>query len=233
MSYIWVSNMQTSLKKSILQFLKVKNINTYSKKHSSVYQCSWGEFSFNWGLGYIVHHDDEQSHITFHLIYLSVFIYTKKTYDNESRYGAQIAFGNIHCYWKEYVKLIPIVLHQTLYKRSIYTTKNIRRYTGTDVWNTDEDSTREAYIIPFQYKLSDGIIQEREARVIGVEAEYRYFKTLGLFRSIYRYINIEFDEEVGDEIVSWKGGVLGTTYDWNKDETIEECFARALAEHKW
>ena len=47
------------------------------------------------------------------------------------------------------------------------------------------------------------------------------------------YIEIEFDKEVGRKKGTWKGGVLGCSYDLKPGETAEECLKRMEKERKF
>ena len=46
-----------------------------------------------------------------------------------------------------------------------------------------------------------------------------------------RYIDVEFRDEVGPKKGSWKGGLMGTSFNMEPDETIEECFTRFILEY--
>ena len=51
-----------------------------------------------------------------------------------------------------------------------------------------------------------------------------------LFAKKRNYIEIEFDNEVGSRKGSWKGGVMGTSYDMKPHESAVECFERMQKE---
>ena len=71
-------------------------------------------------------------------------------------------------------------------------------------------------------------VEEREWR-------RKWFKWCNLkwFKSINRYIEIEFDGEVGKEKGSWKGGCIGCSYNILPGETPEECIKRMEKERKF
>ena len=46
------------------------------------------------------------------------------------------------------------------------------------------------------------------------------------FKIVKRYIEIEFDGEVGKGKGSWKGGCIGCSYELLPNETSEECIRR-------
>lgn len=46
------------------------------------------------------------------------------------------------------------------------------------------------------------------------------------FRRLSRYINIDFSDEVGERSGSWKGGVLGCSYEMQRNETPLDTLRR-------
>ena len=54
-----------------------------------------------------------------------------------------------------------------------------------------------------------------------------------LGRIVNRYIEIEFDGEVGKEKGSWKGGCIGCSYILKSNETPEECIKRMEKKRKF
>ena len=50
---------------------------------------------------------------------------------------------------------------------------------------------------------------------------------------VIRYIAIEFDDEVGKDKRSWKGGCLSCSYDLLPNETPEECIRRMEKERSF
>ena len=69
-------------------------------------------------------------------------------------------------------------------------------------------------------------VKEREWRP-------RWFKWTKLFSKTIRSIEIEFDQEVGKEKGSWKGGTLGCGYELRKNETPLECLRRMESEREF
>lgn len=77
---------------------------------------------------------------------------------------------------------------------------------------------------PYNYKLKSGKIQERIATVY---QEKCYWKNwFGLNVMMRHYLEIEFNNEVGEKSGSWKGGVLGCSFLINKGETSEQALRR-------
>lgn len=77
---------------------------------------------------------------------------------------------------------------------------------------------------PFTYKLRSGKVQERTAKI---KVESRMWTRWWLpWKMQKRYIDIEFNDEVGERSGSWKGGVLGCAYDMLPHETPLDCLRR-------
>lgn len=62
-------------------------------------------------------------------------------------------------------------------------------------------------------------VEEREWRP-------KWFEWCDRFKTIRRYIEIDFKEEVGSRKGSWKGGVLGCSYNLLPGESPEDCIKR-------
>jgi hypothetical protein len=69
-------------------------------------------------------------------------------------------------------------------------------------------------------------VEEREWRP-------KWLTWTGLFRDVRRYIEIEFKDEVGPQKGSWKGGVMGCSYDLLPEETPMDCIKRMERERKF
>ena len=67
------------------------------------------------------------------------------------------------------------------------------------------------------------------------EREWRpkWLTWTGLFKTISRKIEVEFDKEVGKEKGSYKGGAIGCSYEILKGETPIECLKRMEKERKF
>lgn len=110
-------------------------------------------------------------------------------------------------------------------------TKENRKDFYKDYWN-DILWSKE---YPYTYVLKSGIIQKRTAKVRVEEREWRWhwFKWLSLTKKISRSINIDFNDEVGEETGSWKGGCTGCSYEIFSYETPEQCLRRMERERKF
>lgn len=76
----------------------------------------------------------------------------------------------------------------------------------------------------YRYVLRSGEVQERMATI---KVEQRRWTRWWLpWRKVSRYIDIEFSGEVGERSGSWKGGVLGCSYNMLPNELAVDCLRR-------
>lgn len=90
---------------------------------------------------------------------------------------------------------------------------NVHEYMYTDSYDDSK--------IPCKYW-----IEEREWRP-------KWLTWTGLFKKVKRYIEIDFEQEVGKEKGSWKGGCVGCSYNLLPGETADECIRRMERERKF
>lgn len=84
---------------------------------------------------------------------------------------------------------------------------------------------------PYKYTLHSGEVQKRIARI---REERRIWTRPWIpWKSESRYIEVEFNKEVGEGTGSWKGGVLGCSYEMLKDETPLDALRRMELERKF
>lgn len=85
--------------------------------------------------------------------------------------------------------------------------------------------------LSYRYVLRSGEVQLRMARI---QAERRLWVRPWFPRSREsRYISVEFDEEVGEQTGSWKGGVLGCGFDMLPGERPVDTLRRMERERKF
>jgi hypothetical protein len=81
---------------------------------------------------------------------------------------------------------------------------------------------------PYRYTLRSGEVQERIATI---KPERRVWTRSWLpWKQESRYIDIEFNEEVGERTGTWKGGVLGCSHPMKPGETPADTLRRMEAE---
>jgi hypothetical protein len=73
-----------------------------------------------------------------------------------------------------------------------------------------------------------GARQSATIRLAGEEREWRWkwFKWLPFPRMIQRTVNCDSDVELGEKVGSWKGGLMGWSCEWRKDESMRAAFNR-------
>jgi len=83
-------------------------------------------------------------------------------------------------------------------------------------------SDRETH--PYLYKLRSGEVQDRTATIR--EEARLYLRPWIPFRKLSRYIDIEFNDEVGEPSGTWKGGCIGCSYNMQGGETPLDTLRR-------
>lgn len=112
------------------------------------------------------------------------------------------------------------------------------------VWRIDDDRAWDADYVPlarweeaypYAYVLKNGTVQSRTATVRVERRSWRprcLFWTR-LFEKTRTTISVSFDQEVGEESGSWKGGTTGCSYELLPGETPEQCLRRMEKERKF
>lgn len=84
---------------------------------------------------------------------------------------------------------------------------------------------------PYRYTLRSGEVQLRTATIT---SEQRTWTRWWLpWRKVSRYINVEFDGEVGERSGSWKGGCTGCSYEMLPNESQDQTLRRMERERKF
>ena len=100
---------------------------------------------------------------------------------------------------------------------------------GSNSWDNKNIDRKE---FSYQYQLSSGEIQNRTAKCF-IEKRRWHRKWLPFLKMEVKQISVEFNDEVGEETGSWKGGCIGCSYEMKKGETMEQCLRRMEAERKF
>lgn len=83
----------------------------------------------------------------------------------------------------------------------------------------------------YTYFLKSGEIQYRKAMITPV---YMRWERFWIPRKLHKYyIDIDFDNEVGERSGSWKGGCISCSYNMNPNETPEQTLKRMEIERKF
>lgn len=95
-------------------------------------------------------------------------------------------------------------------------------YVGS--WEHDKPPDgRETLIYPYRYVLKNGTVQNRTATIYVERMAWRprCLRWTSLFERERTYINITFDNEVGERTGSWKGGTTGCSWDLKPSEYFD------------
>jgi hypothetical protein len=84
-------------------------------------------------------------------------------------------------------------------------------------FNTREDGSR------IDYANATISVEEREWRP-------KWFKWTSLFKKVRKTISVEFDQEIGKGVGSYKGGTLGCSYELLPNERPVRCLMRMSKE---
>lgn len=104
-------------------------------------------------------------------------------------------------------------------------------------WRTGADRGPDPFLVsqPYPYLTSRGQFQDDITATANLERTHMVYRVFGFpVKRETRYtINVQFDNEVGSERGSWKGGVVGCTYDMKPGETISETLNRMRRERSF
>ena len=87
-------------------------------------------------------------------------------------------------------------------------------------------NTQLTRVIELDHHTKEGKHQKANIRLTGEEREWRWrwFTWLPFPRMIHRVVDCDSDVELGDRAGSWKGGMMGWSVPWKKDESMEYAF---------
>lgn len=122
-----------------------------------------------------------------------------------------------------------------LRQKSKFSSKDFDRWANEfkgdrqDFWDSEKwGNILWKEIHPYIYILNSGEVQERQAAITLVEREWRrkWLMWTNLFNKVVRVIDIQFNEEIGEGVGSWKGGTIGCSYEMKQGETPLDCLKR-------
>lgn len=87
---------------------------------------------------------------------------------------------------------------------------------------------RISEIYKYEYKLKNGDLQVTNAEIYKEKREWRWrwLKKFPFPRLIIERIQVSFEDEIGEGITSWKGGVIETSHIIEKGESMLQCLRR-------
>lgn len=128
--------------------------------------------------------------------------------------------------------VIELPWYRIFYRKSVmmkdFTWETARRL---QKYRFDEPEILEktfTQIFDYTYTLKSGEVQRVKATITVEEMEWRpkWFMWTSVFAMVRRSIDISFNDQIGERSGSWKGGVLGCSYEMLKGETPEETLRR-------
>ena len=160
-------------------------------------------------------------------LYLKIPQWVVRGYDIEKGYGFSFTNDSLHWHWGEKSKVYWYPWTWDHYRTAILRPDGTVWQDHTKLYGSDiPPALKETH--RYNYLMPDGEVQTCTATVYGDEMEWRlrWAKWLPWPRKIRRCINVSFSEELGTGRGSWKGGVLGTGYEWLPGETMRQALRK-------
>jgi hypothetical protein len=144
--------------------------------------------------------------------------------------------GGLHLRWGAKYKIITMPWRdwQHMEHRVLDRWGDWVPYVGS--WEHDKlPDGRKTERHPYFYLLRNGNVQHRMATIHSERRIWRlkWLRWTSLFQKVRHSIEVEFDEEVGEESGSWKGGCVGCGYDLKPGETPLQCLRRMQSERRF
>jgi len=154
--------------------------------------------------------------------------------------GLHVHFGDTTVYdlpWSwEIVRHDLLLPGGEVYYSNRYTNNSPRNWTTwfrilnnvDEVYSQSDVTTNATETVKITHYLKDGSAQDATITLTGNEHEWRWkwFKWLPYPRIINRVVVCNSDIELGERAGSWKGGLMGWSYEWRKDESMTDAFYR-------
>jgi len=180
---------------------------------------------------------DERPMIHIELFFFSLFLHLpyRSGIANQCefpRYGLNWHDNALWIYWSKAVKVFHAPWSWQ-WVRTSYLMKEGEWLIETK-GNSVEYGSRQLLLwkkeFPFSYIRKSGEIQDRVVSVSVEEREWRWrwFIWLGFPRMIRRTIWCSFNNEIGEEVRSWKGGTTGCGYRMLGGEQVEHTLERMM-----
>jgi len=217
-----------------------RNRKTFERKEWIQFYKGWGGIRLTFGSA---SYFDNRWHISICFgwgsLYINLPIYSKYDECDPPRYGF---YYHARAFWLclgKKVKKYSMPYDQEWVRTSClrvdgtweHETKGDRKSFWEDKWKGVLWS--ETY--PYTYILKSGEVQNRTATLRVEEREWRqkWLKWTKLFSRKSRTINVDFNEEVGEQTGSWKGGCMGCSYQMKDGELPEQTLRRMERERKF
>lgn len=212
------------------------------------FRMKWGDLSFGsrgWGLQLCLFGDRPHYSLNLHLFWTQLFItlpflerWAREPYEIMESWGFTYSqeAGGLHLRWGRHYKIITMP-----WRDWSHVTHEVRNFAGRWVpyvgsWEHEKKSDgRATEVHPYHYLLRSG---EKQDRIATVHVErmtwrLRWLRWTSTFQKTRHYIDVSFNEEIGERCGSWKGGTVGCSYDLKPNETPGECLRRMEQERRF
>lgn len=211
------------------------------------FEAEWPSYRFRWcelwfqpafSFGYSVYHEHASLHIglIFFTIYLQMPMLIRQrlgTEDWMAHYGFTVVDRAIQFTWRTHCKIVHFPWDWVHVRRTVLRPDGAPwkdEGEGLAGWIRYEqipDALKERH--RYNYLFYNGDVQTCTATIYGEEREWRWRWLKGFAwapKKVVRSIVADFSEEMGERRGSWKGGVLGTGFDWREGETMQSALRK-------
>lgn len=211
------------------------------------WRFTWGEWSRRWGLCLELINWGEDGDWSLKVLPIYGVFFIKLPFlprrepaDTLDNWGASWNWDNrgadIHLNWGSRCKIVHLPWDYVHVRSSMLCQDGVWRK-AIGAWERKEgDPVQATETHHYRYVCRDGTVQDDiEATISVSEMEWRWrmFRWLRWGALVRRTIDVEFSAEVGNRRGSWKGGVLGCSYEMRRDEGPAECLHRMRRERSF
>jgi len=194
------------------------------------------EIQWGWNFAYKVSQTDNRYTLIISLIFVTLYIrlpiYGSNWLNEMRAWGVYWYSSSLWFQWDEHTKGFDApwhwkhVRHQVMYPEGL-------RYPKKESWDKTDGRLIEQH--PYTYVRKNGKVQHRVAVVSVDEREWRWrcFTWLPWPNKIERCIEVDFNDEVGEESGSWKGGTVGCGYVMLPNDSMESALRRMEKDRKF
>ena len=205
----------------------------------------WLRFNWKYGLNFYIDKDYDGEYYSINFCFIigqfSIkipYIVPKDIY-LETRWGFNIHDAMLFLYWGKYMNGIDLPFFAYIYEDSqVLTTESkwesqiYENNPDTYTPNYNYKDNRAIEEIDFIYTLNNGQIQSR--RALGFKQRRIWHrKWLPFIKEVKEFAEFEFNQEVGERELTWKGGFLNINTPLEKNESLRDCLNRLITAHKF
>lgn len=148
-------------------------------------------------------------------------------------WGFDLIYRSLMLNWGEYCRVIDLPWAWEQVRDEVWTTEGWKPFIGS--WETGRKDGRQLLHFAYEYILRSGVRQIRVATVHTRRREHRWrmlkWSPYPSLKS--QSIEVQFDDEIGERVGSWKGGTVGCGYYMLPGETAEQTLRRMESEREF